>query len=111
MRHGFTRWLGTAAMAAACGAGWAGEGDPVDFGAPVSPAALDEHRGGESHFELNLQETQATMFNTVAIDTHNGSNAIDGGAFAGATGFPLAVQNTGNNVIVQNAFIINLDVR
>jgi hypothetical protein len=45
------------------------------------------------------------------VGTTNGANSISGGAFGGASGFPVAVQNSGNNVIVQNAFIINLDVR
>jgi hypothetical protein len=60
---------------------------------------------------LNLQDTKATMQDTTAIGSHNGTNTIGGGAFGGASGFPLAVQNSGNNVIIQNAFIINLDVK
>jgi hypothetical protein len=89
---------------------WAG-GDAVELGAPVAHEALEAQRGGESRYEFNFQETTATMEKTIAVGTTNGANSISGGAFGGASGFPVAVQNSGNNVIVQNAFIINLDVR
>jgi hypothetical protein len=97
-------------MAALSGAAVAGE-DEMALGAPVAAAALEAQRGGESRFEFNFQEVNATMEKTVSVSTNNGANTISGGAFGGATGFPLAVQNSGNNVIVQNAFIINLDVK
>jgi hypothetical protein len=89
---------------------WAGA-DAVELGAPVAHEALEAQRGGESRYEFNFQETTATMEKTIAVGTTNGANSISGGAFGGASGFPVAVQNSGNNVIVQNAFIINLDVR
>lgn len=101
---------GALLLIALWGAAWAGE-PAVELGAPLAQEALEGQRGGESRYEFNFQETTATMEKTVAVGTTNGANTISGGAFGGASGFPVAVQNSGNNVIVQNAFIINLDVK
>ena len=102
--------LGALLMLAASGTAWPAE-ETMELGAPVAQEALEAQRGGESRYEFNFQETTATMEKTIAVGTTNGANSISGGAFGGASGFPVAVQNSGNNVIVQNAFIINLDVK
>jgi hypothetical protein len=102
--------LGALLLTAMSGAAFAGE-EQVQLGAPVAAEALEAQRGGESRYEFNFQEVTATMEKTAAVGSNNGANSISGGAFGGASGFPVAVQNSGNNVIVQNAFIINLDVR
>ncbi len=83
----------------------------VDFGTPMAPEALDQHRAGESKFQLNLMDVKASLEDNQAINTLNGSNFITGDAFAHASGLPVAVQNSGNNVIIQNAFILNLNVK
>ena len=40
----------------------------------------------------------------------NGDNLINGDAFNNANGFLSTVQNTGNNVLIQNSTIINVSV-
>jgi hypothetical protein len=40
-----------------------------------------------------------------------GSNAISSGSFQGAAGVPMVIQNTGNNVLIQNATIVNVQFR
>lgn len=107
-------WCGAAAVLLASGAAWAGESGEAgsaDFGSPVALETLDQRRAGESRLELNLQETNATLQDNKAIHTVSGANYITGDAFRDASGFPVAVQNTGNNVIIQNAFIVNLDMQ
>jgi hypothetical protein len=113
MSYKSKRWL-VAAFMLLPGAAWAGDGgEPgaADFGPPVGHETLEQRRAGESRLELNLQETNATLQGNKAVSTVSGANYITGGAFHAASGFPLAVQNTGNNVVIQNAFIINLDVQ
>jgi hypothetical protein len=73
--------------------------------------ALDDRRARDGRLELNLQQTNATLQDNVAINTSNGANTISEGAFSYASGLPVAVQNSGNNVIIQNAVILNLNVR
>lgn len=83
----------------------------LNFGSPLSGETLDQHRAGESKLQLNLNDVKASLEDNKAINTINGMNVITGEAFGRASGLPLAVQNSGNNVIIQNSFILNLDMR
>ena len=40
-----------------------------------------------------------------------GSNAINEGSFANASGLSTVVQNTGANVLIQNATILNIQFK
>jgi hypothetical protein len=105
-----------AAMAALAvpAAGQAGEAQEglEELGAPVAAQALDRYRGREdSRLEINIQETSATMEDTVAAHNRSGHNLIGGGSFKDSVGFPMVMQNTGNNVIMQNAVILNIDLK
>ncbi len=93
-------------------AGWANEVNEqsIDMGAPVAAQSLENYRGREG-LEINLQENKAKIEDSFAAFNQTGHNVIGGGSFEGAAGFPVTVQNTGNNVIIQNAFIINLDLK
>jgi hypothetical protein len=82
-----------------------------EFGPALEAQVLDRHRAGETKQTLNLMDVKASLENNRAINTVNGSNIITGDAFANASGLPVAVQNSGNNVIIQNAFILNLNVK
>ena len=46
-----------------------------------------------------------------ASNLSTGSNFVNDGSFAGAAGFSTVVQNSGNNVLIQNATVINLRVQ
>lgn len=50
----------------------------------------------------------ASAGNTVGNGVVTGSNIIQGGAFGNASGFVTVIQNSGNNVLIQNAMQINL---
>ena len=91
-------------------AGWASEAS-IDFGEPVAAQALDQHRGRQdAQLEINWQETNAEMKEAVAAHNRTGDNIIGGGSFRDSVGFPTTIQNTGNNVIMQNAVIISIDL-
>lgn len=94
-------------------AAWADDGNTTDglFGAAVPAEQLAQHRAGEAKLELNKMGLHANLEDNQSLNTLSGSNHITAGAFAGASGLPVAVQNSGNNVIIQNAFILNLDVK
>lgn len=58
---------------------------------------------------INTPENNGAVVGNVAIgDT--GYNRIDGNAFRDSAGFMNTIQNTGNNVLIQNATIINVSV-
>ena len=85
-------------------------GGAIALGAGTDEAVLEEARGGAAavNNEANLNGyvtgNSATYVNT-------GANSIDGGAFANASGIPIVIQNSGANVLIQNATIINLQMR
>jgi hypothetical protein len=47
----------------------------------------------------------------MAYNVSTGSNWIGEGSLAGAAGIPLVVQNSGNNVLIQNSTIVNMQVQ
>ena len=77
------------------------------LGAPLGVAALDRHRGGDSSVDNGIW-TDGTVSGTSATDVLTGSNAIGGGAFANTSGIATVIQNSGANVLIQNATIVNV---
>jgi len=79
------------------------------LGESVDSATLDKLSGGT----LVVQNT--TLNGTVADNTADhlvtGDNTITGGSIAGATGFPTVIQNSGNNVLIQNATVLNVEFK
>lgn len=77
------------------------------FDKPVAMATLEELRGG-SEFVHNEMDLTGTTSHNAAINVATGSNTISSGAFSSMSGIPLVIQNTGANVLIQNAMIVNL---
>lgn len=77
------------------------------FGTPVSAAQLDGARGGSTAMNANATIT-GTLNGNTATQVVTGANSIQANSFAGATGIPIVIQNTGANVLIQNATVINL---
>jgi len=89
----------------------AGPGKLGVLGAAIKPAALDAQRGGRKEIVINTMDVDAKLHDNRAIDTVSGSNFISESAFSHSSGLPTAIQNSGNNVIIQNAFILNVDIK
>ena len=53
----------------------------------------------------------AKLYDNSAIANVTGHNTITEGAFVGASGLPTVIQNSGNNVIIQNGTVLNLTVK
>lgn len=83
---------------------------PAAFGmAPVPDAELADFRGGTTISSLN--DLKGSLYDNSALDTVTGGNFVTGGALAGSSGFSTVIQNSGNNVLIQNAMILNLQVQ
>jgi hypothetical protein len=80
------------------------------FGAAVSAHDLDKNRG-KHVIHVNENELDAALHDNVAINNVTGSNFITTGAFGNTTGLPLVVQNSGNNVVIQNSTILHLNLQ
>jgi hypothetical protein len=79
------------------------------FDNPVATATLAGYRGGTEvvHNEMTLAGTTA---GNTAINVATGTNAISAGAFSSMSGLPVVIQNSGANVLIQNAVILNLQI-
>jgi len=73
--------------------------------------ALAAHRGGQQDQYVNDMRSRASITQTSTTQVTTGNNAVSDGAFTNATGFPMVIQNTGNNVIIQNSTILNLQLK
>jgi len=74
---------------------------------PAPPAALDDARGGTGSIASTTQ-LRGTADGNSATNVVTGNNAIQSGSFANATGIPVVIQNSGANVLIQNATVVNL---
>ena len=79
------------------------------LGKAVKAEALDKQRGGQK--VLNLMDVNAKVYDNRAIDTISGNNIISDNAFSHASGVPMAIQNSGNNVVIQSSMILNLQMK
>lgn len=78
------------------------------FEHPVALATLEELRGGTAvQSEMDLHGV--TSGNS-AFQVQTGGNSIDAGSFANMSGIPVVIQNSGANVLIQNATIVNLQM-
>jgi hypothetical protein len=78
---------------------------------PVPAAILAQKRGGTDFRTVtNLNDVRGSVDNNSATNVITGTNTISS-SFAGAAGIPLVIQNTGNNVLIQNATIVNVHIQ
>ena len=77
------------------------------LGMPLSSRELAGLRGG---FDTVNNDAQliGSVANNSATHVVSGNNYIAGGSFSNMTGLPVAVQNSGSNVLIQNATIVNV---
>lgn len=83
------------------------------WGHPVPSAQLDTQRGGTDPgpITINANMLNAKLFDNSATGNVTGNNTVTGGAFAGASGLATVIQNSGNNVIIQNGTVLNLTLQ
>lgn len=80
----------------------------------VSLEAMNEARGGQN-VELDLfyakSDVDGISSDNVATNTVSGNNILSPGAFADSSGISSVIQNTGNNVLIQNSTVVNLTLK
>jgi hypothetical protein len=82
----------------------------------IATEQLDQSRGGTDTTTnnttiTNTNDVNGNVSNNSATNVVSGNNSIDGGAFNGANGFPMVIQNSGSNVLIQNSTIITLELK
>lgn len=88
--------------------------DTRDTGDPLTAdilgdAELANQRGG-SETHINQNNATGTVSGNVASQLNTGSNTISESAFSNTNGIPIVIQNSGNNVLIQNSTILNLQL-
>lgn len=82
------------------------------FGVKVlDQKVLAKQRGGTDPGVLSDMKLNGVVSDNRASNLVTGNNAITDGALNGVSGVPLVVQNSGNNVLIQSATIINVQVK
>ena len=76
---------------------------------PLDLKTLEKRRGAADVY--NDMQLKGVVANNQAINVATGNNLITDGAFAGTAGVPMVVQNSGSNVLIQNATIVNVQVK
>ena len=77
------------------------------IGSAVDSDSLERLRGGLGGVD-NKVLIEGTVSGNTAEQTVSGSNSISDGAFANAAGINTVIQNTGNNVLIQNGMVVNI---
>ncbi|HYR26354.1 MAG TPA: hypothetical protein VEQ09_11025 [Aquabacterium sp.] len=85
-------------------------GAPPAFDKPVDLDTLAAYRGGSDKVRAEIGLTGTTSQNT-ASQISTGQNIIQSGSFANLSGLPIVVQNSGANVLIQNAVILQLQMQ
>ena len=80
------------------------------FGKPAQAAQLEQARGGDGGSASDTR-LSGTVTGNRATHVATGANIIQSGSFAHASGVPIVIQNTGANVLIQNATVIHLQLK
>ena len=80
------------------------------FAAPLAEERLAALRGGSESPWSDMKLNGAVSGNS-AVAVASGANVITEGAFSNASGLPMVIQNSGANVLIQNATIINVQFK
>lgn len=80
------------------------------LGAPLEDGRLAGLRGGSDTPWSDMKLNGAVSGNS-AVAVATGANVITDGAFSNASGLPMVIQNSGANVLIQNATIVNVQFK
>lgn len=82
-----------------------------DDSAAITNENLDDMRGTALGSELlGIAVFDGISSNNTSNGTYSGGNIIDAGAFSQSSGLSTIIQNSGNNVVIQSATILTVDI-
>ena len=80
-----------------------------ELGHAVAADRLSALRGGDGSQTENLIDVDGSVDDNTAHHITSGTNSIADGAFSNASGINTVIQNSGSNVLIQNAMIVTVD--
>jgi len=83
------------------------------FGSAARAVGSDKLEGvrGGAELVFNDMKLHGVVGDNAAINTMSGANIVADGSFANAVGLPTVIQNSGSNVLIQNATIVNVQFK
>ncbi|MES2900804.1 MAG: hypothetical protein V4723_13835 [Pseudomonadota bacterium] len=103
------RQVPTATPAPASASSTGSSGTRAQLGPVAASETLARARGGAD--VTNHTVLGGTVSGNSATHVVSGANIIQSGSFADMAGMPIVVQNSGANVLIQNATVINLQLK
>jgi hypothetical protein len=76
---------------------------------PIAAHELAARRGGER--VVNENQLKGAVSDNRASNLTTGMNVVSEGAFSNSSGMPTLIQNSGNNVLIQNSTIVNVQLK
>ena len=83
-------------------------GADVIFARTVPAEVMDMQRGKAV---ITMMDVDGNVSDNAAVNNVTGMNMVTGSSFSNASGLSTVIQNSGSNVLIQNATILQLDVR
>ncbi|WP_117236173.1 carbon storage regulator [Vibrio maerlii] len=81
----------------------------------LSNVLLESSRGGEYHLDIDNVVASSDIKGISAGNSVNnsvtGNNIIASGALMESSGITSVIQNSGNNVLIQNATVVNMSMK
>lgn len=93
---------------------WAEPGPSLPGNDDVFDAAVsDDMLAGQRGMALitNTNDLDAALYSNSATDVVTGSNMVSDGSLANNSGMSTMIQNSGNNVLIQSAVILNIQMQ
>ncbi len=80
---------------------------------PAVPDHVLANRSGGTDIgaQLSDMKLRGVVSDNRAVNVATGANFISEGALANSSGVPMVIQNSGNNVLIQNATIVNVHLQ
>lgn len=83
--------------------------DDSSLGPAVPGDALQDLRGGYNRTDItNVSDVNGNVGGNTATNSITGGNLVDGGSFGNAAGLSTIIQNSGNNVLIQNSTVVSV---
>lgn len=78
----------------------------------VDMATLDQQRArqGVTNIQLGQIHSRIDLANNHVVNSNTGKNFVAAGAFDNARGISTVIQNSGNNVAIQESMIVNITI-
>lgn len=84
--------------------------DPFPTAIDADTLGAQRGRQGITQFQLGQVQSHINLSGNTVIGSQTGHNHLETGAFSQASGTFLVIQNTGNNVAIQESMVVNIAI-